>query len=85
MQNSTPEGAKLRNKLMEAVTTAECGGEEACGELTAALACTVAFTRVWSLERLLEEVRVMYEVTVEMEELQILNPFCGPDVINADA
>lgn len=85
MKRSTPEGIELRNQLMEAVTTTGCTGEEVLGELTAALACTVAFTKAWSLERLLEEVRTMYEVTVEMEELQLLNPFANPDTINADA
>ena len=71
---------ELREKLMDAVAEADCTDDEVLHELAAALACSVAFAKVWTKDEMLEAVATLYDVSLEVEELKMLNPFTGPDL-----
>jgi len=72
----------LRETLMDAVAEAECTDEQVLHELAAALACSVAYVKLWTRAEMLEAVSTLYDVSLELEELKELNPFVGADLEN---
>jgi hypothetical protein len=72
----------LRQKLMDAVGTADCTDEQVLHELTAALACGAVFSEVWTKEETLEAVAILYDVSEEVRDLKLLNPFVSMEPVD---